>query len=531
MAQPINFDAKEASLTLPQNSLKISLAPLIIENLGGSFNNSLASSPAYPPSGYCSSIDYFTPYSVYDVDSLPLKSPSVGCLLNDLTDWPRQADNFASEPCTTKCSPIKEGSYADSLLLGDTKTSFEDLPGRSFSLPFAKGRSQSCDATVSPDMSLKQLPKFNYKDLEYHECIGYGASGTVFKVSSPVSPSLHPLHGNSPEKVQFFACKSIHIDVMDNEKREKLLKELLMLRKLSWKLPLSPFSSSFIVSFDGAFLKNGDLNILTGYMSLGSLDSLLKRPKYIRLQEQEGIPEKVVKYLAYCIVKALVILYRDWKILHRDVKPRNVLLDDKGFVKICDFGLATCLSAPKNASKLSPGQKDLAPGLNPDDELGLFADESFVSKKNLSLVGTTAYMSPERMLGQRYDARSDSWSFGLTLLEVVLGFFPLSHKLSKDGQYRRESGRRPLNLFEQLMWVLEGRIPVPSSCAVTTYSPDMTAFIEKCLERNIEDRPSPLELLHLPWLREAVQGGEQAEFVWYSGQQQMFSDWLRRYII
>jgi predicted ATPase/serine/threonine protein kinase len=82
-------------------------------------------------------------------------------------------------------------------------------------------------------------------------------------------------------------------------------------------------------------------------------------------------------------------------IAHRDLKPENLMVSDDGFVKILDFGLA----------KLAPAESDICvtattPGL---------------------VMGTVGYMSPEQASGDRLDFRSDQFSFGLVLYEMVTG--------------------------------------------------------------------------------------------------------------
>jgi len=89
-------------------------------------------------------------------------------------------------------------------------------------------------------------------------------------------------------------------------------------------------------------------------------------------------------------------------ITHRDLKPSNVMADKHGTVKVLDFGLAK-LTGPSG-----PGQEDPAHTLRPLTEQG-------------AIVGTVAYMSPEQAEGKPVDARSDIFSFGSLLYEMVTG--------------------------------------------------------------------------------------------------------------
>ena len=90
-------------------------------------------------------------------------------------------------------------------------------------------------------------------------------------------------------------------------------------------------------------------------------------------------------------------------IIHRDIKPENILLTDRGRVKLVDFGLAKAVPARQKMS-------------------GATAAESLTESG--TVMGTLSYMSPEQLRGEPLDERSDIFSFGIVLYEMIIGDLP-----------------------------------------------------------------------------------------------------------
>jgi eukaryotic-like serine/threonine-protein kinase len=157
-------------------------------------------------------------------------------------------------------------------------------------------------------------------------------------------------------------------------------------------------------------------------------------------------------------------------IVHRDIKPENVMLRPDGVVKVLDFGLA------KLAAAASAGTATRT-------ELGVHTDPGKV-------VGTAAYMSPEQARGQQVDARTDIWSLGVMLYEMIAGRSPFSAPSGSD----------------VLAAILQNE-PAP----VARFDPDATAEVQRILTKTLrKDRAQRYQtvqdlLLDLQALREELQ--------------------------
>jgi serine/threonine protein kinase len=118
---------------------------------------------------------------------------------------------------------------------------------------------------------------------------------------------------------------------------------------------------------------------------------------------RKGMRDEVLKY-AVQIADALARAHSAG-IVHRDLKPSNIMVDEHGLVKVLDFGLA-------KLSEHVSGELGATATIQSDEKPGTAEG---------TIVGTVAYMSPEQAEGKPIDTRSDIFSFGSVLYEMVTG--------------------------------------------------------------------------------------------------------------
>jgi serine/threonine-protein kinase len=156
---------------------------------------------------------------------------------------------------------------------------------------------------------------------------------------------------------------------------------------------------------------------------------------YDILQRHGRVPEDVALVVGYEVARALDYVHnRD--VIHRDIKPANVMLTAQGGVKVMDFGIARL------------GEKgDLT-------EAG-------------SGVGTPAFMSPEQVVGDPLDGRTDLWSLGVVLYHLVTGRKPFQ----EDGQ-------------QTVLQKIRLETPPPPRVHAPDLSPDTEQLVLRCLEKS-----------------------------------------------
>ncbi|XP_014220761.1 dual specificity mitogen-activated protein kinase kinase 6 [Trichogramma pretiosum] len=277
-------------------------------------------------------------------------------------------------------------------------------------------------------------------DLDIICNLGSGAYGIVDKMK-------HKLSGTT------MAVKRIPVSY--NQLEEK---RLLMDLDITMRSSACPYT----VQFYGALFREGDVWICMEVMDT-SMDKLYDKVYNNGL----NIPEDVLGKIAFSVISALHYLHSELKVIHRDVKPSNILINRQGQVKICDFGISGYL--------INSIAQTIDAGCKP-------------------------YMAPERIdpTGDpsHYDIRSDVWSLGITLFELATGRFPYDNWVT---------------VFDQLKQVVKDDPPKLPECCFT---PAFEEFINKCLTKDYNMRPNYVQLLELEFLKKyATKSVNVAAFV------------------
>ncbi|GAB5033822.1 serine threonine protein variant 3 [Nannochloropsis oceanica] len=224
----------------------------------------------------------------------------------------------------------------------------------------------------------------------------------------------------------------------------------------------------YIVSFYDAFAdaKHGCLTLVVEYMNGGSLQDLLVDRGGCR-------NEDILAHISYNVLMGLDYLHAR-KMIHRDIKPSNLLLNSAGFIKLADFGVSRSLDSSSNSNSggvVEDGGDGVREGGR--EKKPVLAD---------TFIGTLGYMSPERIMGQGYSFEADIWGFGLSILAVAVGAFPLKQSTP-------------------CYWGLVHAVcdsPAPEVPAY--FSSQFRDFVEQCLVKDPEQRASSQALLSHPFI-------------------------------
>ncbi|KAK2811926.1 hypothetical protein FQN49_008410 [Arthroderma sp. PD_2] len=377
----------------------------------------------------------------------------------------------SSQPSRTadeNSAPSAFSKYSDFI---DTKAGTINFKNKAVihggGIDFSSG--QSFSISLDEVESLNELGKGNYGTVyRVRHCRprlrrpGLGLKGTMAVGNLPHDNTLTPSTSNNNNN-------SPSTDTDGNTKKDKsdLTNVIMAMKEIRLELDEAKFTaiimeldvlhrclSPFIIDFYGAFFQEGAVYICVEYMDGGSMEKVYAG----------GVPENILRKITLSTVMGLKSLKDEHNIIHRDVKPTNILVNTRGQIKICDFGVSGNLVAS-------------------------------IAKTN---IGCQSYMAPERISGGghpgsvgggTYSVQSDIWSLGLTIVECAIGRYP----------YPPETYN---NIFSQLNAIVQGD---PPTLPADGFSPESKDFVSSCLQKNPALRPTYANLIRHAWVASLMQ--------------------------
>lgn len=255
--------------------------------------------------------------------------------------------------------------------------------------------------------------------------IGNGNFGRVFLVQNTIT------------NVEYAAKVSIQ-EFWSEDLQKSFINEITSYPKVKYPSILSLFGFN-LLNFD----KKPFPTIITEYMPNGSLDIMLDKEYHSLAPHQFSNSKKYIILLG--IALGMNFLHNQ-KIIHRDLKPQNILLDDKYYPHICDFGLS------------------------------VFSELQMPDIVMQSGVGTPLYMAPEILSDKPYTYKVDVYAFSLIAYELISGKPPFEHYTSIFRlQQEVQQGKRP-----DLTYI---------------FDEDIRLFLQKCWSSNPTERPTFNEIV------------------------------------
>jgi HAMP domain-containing protein/sensor domain CHASE-containing protein/predicted Ser/Thr protein kinase len=257
---------------------------------------------------------------------------------------------------------------------------------------------------------------------EIKSVLGVGGMGMVYKA-------------NDRELGEVLAIKTLKPEMVtaDSTALERFKSEIKLARRIAHR--------NVVRTYDLG--ESGGLYYISmEYVEGKSLKELIK--------ERGRLPASAVMPIAKQLCRALEVSHEEG-VIHRDIKPQNMVVQPDGVLKVMDFGIARLATRPAEAGHTQRGM----------------------------VVGTPEYMAPEQLMGDELDVRADLYATGVVLYECLVGRVPLT-------------AETPIALIAR---VLE-ETPVPPHHAQPDVPPALSDLVMWVLSKDRENRPRTAAELH-----------------------------------
>ena len=292
-----------------------------------------------------------------------------------------------------------------------------------------KKRNSLLDENNKLTTKLKSKNTFTKEDFEIVNFLGKGAYGTVLQVTLVKDP-----------KKKIYAIKKLDINSLISVNR---LYQAYLENDI-----LNELNSPYIVKVYGAFEADEKIHIVMDYMPKGDFAYFIKSNYPLRTDMIKFYAAEMVAFLEYM---------QKMKLIHRDLKPQNIMIDDKGHLKVIDFGTVRKKGYyfDKREMKFkeekileiidSEDIKGVKNVVNPDEEaIDEDDDEEDEeedddekddnnkkhkkiknrTQRSMTFVGTAEYISPEVIADKPADYGTDIWAFGVMLYQMIFNTTP-----------------------------------------------------------------------------------------------------------
>eukprot|EP01064_Diplonema_japonicum_P010357 TRINITY_DN17617_c0_g1_i1.p1 TRINITY_DN17617_c0_g1~~TRINITY_DN17617_c0_g1_i1.p1 ORF type:complete len:1053 (+),score=145.99 TRINITY_DN17617_c0_g1_i1:42-3161(+) len=299
--------------------------------------------------------------------------------------------------------------------------------------PSSAGKMEKMEPKPQKEVALDDE---NISDLKWTrgKLLGRGTYGTVYAALD--------------QSGRTYAVKKIFVNDQDARTAVQMQSEIEMLKQLD---------HPNIVKLQGTYRGPDYVYIIMEYMAGGSVAAMARTYG----GTNRGLETTIVQGFTRQILAGLSYLHSN-NIIHRDIKGDNIFCDDRGGVKLGDFGASKFLVEPSSMAKSG-------------------------------LKGTVLFFAPEVIKEGLYSYSSDMWALGCTMIEMLTGALPWVQRMMEKGE---------TNHMALAMWIASAKEipPIPEGLP-----PSCSGFMKSCFKFNPRERPSAEDLLDHGFLSEVFE--------------------------